>query len=234
MKTTGLRVVHTWAGIPFYDDKYPDEIAQKRLVNAVQGSLPELIDIVGDSEYVYETIQPSDDCYSSDAVEAIQRSFYQGTDRQVVGWRKGYVMDYRTLALREWNPNTIPPFFTIRFPKGVFIEPYRHASYAGYKSHEYVGDNLRFKELTGRGFIVGTHGHNISTVFDHPFSGQEVPREVLADFGIGSAQPLTVLFTKTPFDVLPYPVKRKLRYWAGEKRWPLRWLFSLVYNLLRA
>ena len=50
-------------GFYFYDDKYPDEVARERLIMAIHGSLGELMNIIGEVDYVLTTIQPSDDCY---------------------------------------------------------------------------------------------------------------------------------------------------------------------------
>src|SRR3990167_9405134 len=65
----GFRAVHTWGGIPFWDDKYDDKIAQERLLKTLEISLPELKNIVGDIKYVLVTIQPSDDMYLGDTYQ---------------------------------------------------------------------------------------------------------------------------------------------------------------------
>jgi hypothetical protein len=102
----------------------------------------------------------------------------------VIGWKKGYIMEYSTKKMAEYNPDTIPPFFTIRFPKDVFLDPIKHFRWIGpYRSHEYVSE-LGFKELEGRGFVVGTHGENISTTFDIPYRGAIINNEkVLLQIG---------------------------------------------------
>lgn len=58
-----LSVIHTFGGIPFYDDKYAEETAQERLLKTLKMSLPELKNIVGDADEVTVQIQPSDDMY---------------------------------------------------------------------------------------------------------------------------------------------------------------------------
>jgi hypothetical protein len=187
------------------------------------------------------TIQPSDDCYHDTAIDDIQWQFNKDSTLQVFGYKSGFVMDYGTTRLKEWNPKTTPPFYTIKFPRETFIDPFKHVKYTGpYKSHEYVKDYLKAKYVDGRGFLVGTHGENISTVFDHPYTGVEytadAKNDALAHFGLIDVQPLKLPFSlrRRAFNRLPYAVKRKLRFWAGEKKWVLRPLFSAVYNFLRA
>ena len=131
-----FKTVFTYSGVCFWDDKYPAEVAQARLASAVHGSLADLFEPIGVVDYVLMTIQPSDDCYHRRMVEQIQISFDMMPSVQALGFSKGYVMDYRTQEIREWNPTTIPPFFTIKFPTPIFIEPWKHLNYTGpYKSH---------------------------------------------------------------------------------------------------
>ena len=58
-----LSVVHTFGGIPFYDDKYSENTAQERLKRTLEISLPELKEIVDSANQVTVQIQPSDDMY---------------------------------------------------------------------------------------------------------------------------------------------------------------------------
>lgn len=171
-KIKGLATVFTYHGILFYDDKYPEDIATQRLFNTLRLSLPEIAPLITEDE-VYLTLQPSDDCYLSDSFERIQSEPYE--KHKSIGFTKGYIMNYNTLELAEYNPTTIPPFSTIMFPKEVFLDPYQHLKYTGpYQSHEYIKDHTNFKALEGRGFIVGCHGENISTGFNHNFQGNSL------------------------------------------------------------
>jgi hypothetical protein len=228
--------VHTFHGVCFWDDKYPDEVAQDRLLTSLHGSLAELTDIVGDVEEVYMTLQPSDDMYSEDAMSEIRHALEKKTV-QAAGFKQGYVINLQTKAIAEWNPKTNPPFFTIKFPRHVFLDPLGHFNYTGpYKSHEYVGDKLKYVTIENvRGYMVGTHGENISTVFDHPFRGADVSFINQDSFGVWSTPPLELEMTlrRVLFNKLSYKVKRKLRFLAGEKKWILRPIFSVVYNWLR-
>ena len=174
-------------------------------------------------------------------VEQIQSAFEKMPDIQALGFKKGFIMNYQTKELAEYNPKTNPPFFTIKFPTPVFIEPFKHIDFTGpYKSHEYLGDKLKLGLIEQRGFIVGTHLDNISTFFDHPFKGVTLESwlrdKVLEDFGLGEIGKLVIPFSlrKVVFAKLPHRFKRKLRYWAGEKNWLLRPFFATIYNILRA
>lgn len=168
--TKGLSVVFTYDGLCFYDDKYDNETACRRLSENLTKSLPYLKSHVEGADEVLMTIQPSDDIYMIDLIEKLKNLDFD----KVAGFTKGYIMNYNTKELAEYNPETIPPFFTIKFPVDVFLDPEKHFYYTGpYESHEYVKD-LGFKEIEGRGFIVGTHGENISTTWNIPFRGKMI------------------------------------------------------------
>lgn len=232
---TDLHTVHTFHGVCFWDDKYSDGIARDRLLTNLHDSLAELTDVIGEVDHVLMTIQPSDDLYAGWAMEKIQKAF-EDEQIQAVGFKHGYIINYQTKDIAEWNPATNPPFFTIKFPRHTFLDPLKHFDHTGpYKSHEYVGDKLRYIQLNDRGFMVGTHGENISTVFDHPFKGPWVTSDIQWDFGISLKPPLKLEMSRRRvlFNKLPYRVKRKLRYLAGEKQWVLRPVVEFLYNWLR-
>lgn len=234
LKSKGFEVVFTYAGVPFWDDKYPDDVARIRLIDALHGSMGSLINAIGECDYVYMTIQPSDDCYHKTVVNDIQEKGF--SDNWAVGFESGFIMDYKTMEVKEYNPETNPPFFTIKFERETFIDPLKHMKHIGpYKSHEYIGDFLKYLPLDGRGFLVGIHGFNISTVYDHPYAGLPYDNQVLRGFGLENVEPLKIKFSIRSwfFSKMPYRVKRKLRYWSGEKQWILRPLFALIYNILR-
>lgn len=231
-----FKTVHTFHGVCFWDDKYPDEVAHERLLVALHDSMGELLDPIGDAENVYMTIQPSDDCYHGQAVHAIHECFKKLPEYQALGYSQGYMMNYRTKELAEYNPSTNPPFFTIKFPKDIFIDPLKHAEYTGpYKSHEYVGDRLKYGSIPVRGFLVGTHGENISTVFNHPYRGRIIEKgpendKILKEFGLVNipAVHINLSLRKLILRKLPQRVQRKLRYLFGEK------FYNRLYNFLRS
>ena len=239
-----LRFVHTFSGIFFYDDKYEDAIAKDRLVMSLHGIIGEIVEVVGPADEVYETIQPSDDLYAGDTVERIHKVFADMPEVQACGFSRGYIMDYRTRELAEYNPHTNPPFFTIRFQKDDFINPLKHIEYLSikkdvgkykvgtpYPSHEYLGDALRYYIMPSRQFLVGIHGENISTVFNHPFRGNIIiEEEILERFGIKNAPKLIIQISwrKKLLSKLPHKWQKISRYIFGEK------IFNKLYNWLRA
>lgn len=241
-----FKTVHTFHGVCFYDDKYNDDEAKNRLVTSLHGSIGELLDVINDADTVLVTIQPSDDCYVANMISGMQRVFNELTHIQSLGFTKGYIMNYSTQELAEYNPSTNPPFFTIKFPKDIFIEPLKHAEYisikknvgkykAGtpYPSHEYVIDALNFGSINERGFIVGTHGENISTVFNHPFKGRSIngqeKYDILKRFGLLEVKKLELKTSlrKWILRQLPFKCQRMIRYWIGERIW------QNIYNFLR-
>lgn len=225
LEHTNLRLIMTYGGVCFWDDKYPDEEAQARLKLSLHRSLVDIMNQFGSYKTVLMTIQPSDDCYDQKAYEEFRRVLMT-TDAEVAGYRKGYVARYTTGEIAEYNPDTTPPFFTIKFPYEVFVDTMKHYTYTGpYKSHEYIGDKLKYVGLEGRGFLVGTHGENISTTFDIPYKGQDVPKEVFNQFGIKpNPIKLRLNIRRTVMSKLPYAVRRKLRYWFGEKLPVFKWI----------
>ncbi len=224
----GLDNVFTYTGLCFWDDKFEDKEAELRLAMSLHGAMQELVNHTDGAETIYMTIQPSDDCYSSDAVETIQRFFREFPDFQAMGFTKGYICDYTTKSLGEYNPKTNPPFYTIKFEKDVFLDSQRHMAYAPIKSHEYVGDHLKYAKCDVREFIVGCHGENVSTYFNHPYRGKDVSPEVFKEFGLENVPPIKINrgWKRTAFQKLPHKVQRKLRFWLGEK------FYAKIYDML--
>lgn len=185
----GLDVVHTYCGVMFWDDKYSDSDASQRLIEAFRETLPKLGSYCLNDSHIIMTIQPSDDMYHPQVVAETQKFFLNeyknaGTPQgkiypyQVFGYEKGYIMNYATKEIAEYNPDTTPPFYTILFPRDVFLDPEAHYKWIGpYKSHEYVGDHLAEIRIPERAFIVGTHGENISTVWTHPYKGRVLSKD---------------------------------------------------------
>ena len=238
-KIKEFKVVHTFSGVCFYDDKYEDSVARDRLMTAIHGAVGVLLDEIGDSTHVLMTIQPSDDMYCKGFVEHIQKGFEDNTYLQGIGFEKGYIVDYFTKEVSEYNPKTNPPFYTIKFDRESFTNPLKHFEFTGIKkaagkypigtpipSHEYVGLAVNYGVIAERGFMVGCHSENISTFYNHPFRGEEVKDIILADFGIENIPPLKLKFSlrKWILRKMPNSIRRKLRYWWSEK----------LYNWIRS
>lgn len=235
--------VFTYGGLCFWDDKYPDEEARDRLITALHKTLPVLLDVVEGEVRVL--LVPSDDIYDKHTVRRMNECFDANPKCQAAGFQRGYICNYNTKEVLEYNPNTNPPFFCARFPKDVFVDIYKHLDYISmkkdegkykkgtpYPSHEYIPN--AFSEMyffPDRGFLVGTHFENISTHFNHPFGGYRpyMQQVILEDFGIYDSPKLALPFSLRKWIIrrLPHKWQRKLRYWLGEK------LFQKVYNFIR-
>lgn len=225
---TEFKTIHTFSGICFYDDKYEHDIARTRLIDSLQGSMGELLDNIPDGNEVLMTIQPSDDIYHSNGVQAIQEAF-RDNDLDAVGFSSGYICDYLTKTVAEYNPETNPPFYTIKFTKDVFSDPLKHLEFTAIKqdvgkyrvgtpipSHEYpmYAFGKKYGIIKERGFLVGCHSDNISTFFNIPYKGKNVEEEILKNFGIYDVPRLKV--RKKLTRILPHKIRRKLRYWRSK------------------
>ena len=224
-----FKTVFTFSGICFWDDKYEYEIARTRLIDSLMGAMGDLLNYIPDGNEVLMTIQPSDDIYHSNGVQAIQDAF-KDNNLDAVGFSKGYICDYLTKTVAEYNPETNPPFYTIKFTKEVFSDPLKHLEFTSIKkdvnqykagtpipSHEYpiFAFGKRYGIIKERGFLVGCHSDNISTFFNIPYKGKNVDTETLKQFGIYD---IPVLKVKTNIGrvimrALPHKIRRKLRYW---------------------
>lgn len=217
-----FKTVFTYTGCPFWDDKYEDDIARDRLFWTLKDALPELMDAVGSPDNVIWMLQPSDDCYHAMTFASVKAEL-EKPEIDVVSFKHGYLCNYNTKEVLEYNPKTNPPFFAVKYPTKTFFDPGAHMNFTGpFKSHEYIGEKLRVGYFDARGFLVGTHGENISTHFNHPYGGAKIEgaekQELLHSFGLLDVPPL-----KLPFSIrkwimrhLPHQWRRKLRYWFGE------------------
>lgn len=228
-----FQTVFTYSGVCFWDDKYPDIVARDRLLTALHGSISGLLDVIGEADYVLMQIQPSDDIYIKHCIQGIQNIFKEVPKLQAVGFSSGYIMDYFTKELAEYNPTTNPPFVAIKFSRDVFIDPLKHIDWTAIKrdvgkykagtpcpSHEYYPDvfNKNYKTITERGFLVGTHSANISTCFNHPFKGRRIEgeekRKVLEDFNLYSTDCLKLEFSPKNWILKKMPnIRTKIYNW---------------------
>lgn len=227
-----FNVIFTYTGITFWDDKYPDDIARERLFHTLRLGLPELLDITADHENIIWLLQPSDDCYDRMTIESVKKAFENDSTMEAVSYTEGYLCNYNTLELLEYNPKTSPPFHAIKFPRQIFFDAGKHLTYISLKedvgqykkgtpcpSHEYLSKCLKTAFFKGRGFLVGTHGENVSTHWNHPYGGQKVSQEILKNFGLDVVEPLKLPLSlrKIIMRKLPYRWQRKLRYLIGER-----------------
>ena len=241
LQKESIRYAFTFHGICFYDDKYDDAVAKQRLTSNLHYTIGDLYNIIGEAETVIMMIAPSDDLYEKNVVETIQWMF-KTEEWQAIGFTKGYICNYKTKEVAEYNPLTNPPFYSIKFSRDVFTNPLKHIAYTSLKkdvgkykvgtplpSHEYVGDCLRYYQIDERGFMVGVHGENISTNWLIPYKGEEVKEffnrmNILLSFGITNMEDneLEQSGFKAPLRKrllfsLPYKWQRKIRYLVTEK-----------------
>lgn len=215
LSDTPIKFVFTYDGIMFWDDKYPNDKLRERL----EKTLPWVSRFCYKKDWVYLTIQPSDDMYYSKMVEDMQ--LFKPKYKMAIGYQEGYIINLHTKEMAEYNPDTNPPFYTIVFPQDIFLHPGKHYKYIGpYKSHEYIPEIFKYERINGRGFCVGCHGGNISTVFNHPFKGDKVEKDKLKLFGIEDSPPIEVrrsahllvrkILNKLPFNQLIRKIYHKI------------------------
>jgi hypothetical protein len=194
------RTIFTFGGLCFWDDKSRKFgiIKYDELYKRLKDTLPALKEIVGDAQYVYETILASDDMYHKEIIESIQEQPF-AYKRALIHWN-GYVYNQETGQLAEWKPlkGHLPTFYTIMYPADVFLDPKKHFEYLkGYKSHEDIEKIFNCIRLPDWRYCVTVHGKNISTgwkwhrdptkILKHPFRGKEIKEgkeEILKQFGL--------------------------------------------------
>ena len=181
MDKTGQPYIFTFHGLCFYDDKFKDE---ENLLRRLKATLPELK--LEKTQYIFETLQPSDDVYHLNAIKTIQE---QQSRQGAMVHQKGLIWNKQTQRLADWQPLTCPPFYTIIYPSEVFFDPQKHYDFVkGFKSHEDIPKLFDCVRLPDHGYCVLVHSKNISTNWYNPFRGKvyswEKGKEILKQFGI--------------------------------------------------
>lgn len=163
-----FKFVFTYGGIPIWDDKYKND----NLLERLHLILPQLKSYINGEQWVYETMQPSDDMYSSTAMEEINKQ--EPEKRGILSHFRGFILNKQTQRVAEWNPTTInPPFYTIMYPIEDFLDPVKHFNYfKNSKSHEDVIRLFNPIRLPDNRYCVLVHEKNISTNWWHPFRGK--------------------------------------------------------------
>ena len=230
MAKMDLACVFTFGGLCFWDDKYPDSIAGKRLKDNLEISMKELREKLGGimlgKKFVYETIQPSDDLYHKDAVEEIKKKEII-FDKQAMIFKNGYMHNTENRRVAEYNPTTNPPFYTLIYPVNTFFNPEKHIEYMrGFKSHEDILKLFDCIQLPDNKYCVVVHKKNISTNWQHPFRGKIYSIEegaiIMRRFGLEIGEMTTIKAKALDIKIL---TKRLI------KRYLLRVLIKLrLYN----
>ena len=163
----------------------------KTLRNRLNNTLGDIKETLKDKDYnwVYVSRIDSDDMFSKDFVAEVQsyRPF-----PGALTCRNGYVYNSLTDQLAYWKPKTNPPFHTIIFPKEEFLDADRYLQYfKSFRSHEDVPKCFHCQNLKDNGYCVLIHQNHISSLYNHPFKGEEIvdkeeKKSILDKFGLSS------------------------------------------------
>jgi len=148
--------------------------------------LPELRKLV-DAEYIYETNLDSDDMVHKNFTEIVLEHKFK--ERGALYCKDGFA--YNTEGrLAQWNNPISNQNYTIMFPREVYFNPEKRLEYLdGFNTHEQVPEKFEAEEMPKGMYCTTIHGKNISTVWEHPFRGEEFYYEdekinVLKEFGV--------------------------------------------------
>jgi len=166
------RRIMTFNGICIWDDK--KENSKQALLDSLTALLPELKEIVGKEDVKLINIA-SDDMYSDEVVASVKEQPFKA--RTALTHQLGYVYSISD-RLAEWNPTTNPPFYTLMYPNEDFLNPEKHYKFLeGFRSHEDIVKVFNPIRMPDRRYCVLVHDTNISTIWEHPFRGQEIYNE---------------------------------------------------------
>ena len=216
VEAEGLRVRSTFCGLPYHDDKF-DGGLRNRVMNAarvvrtcwrrksargglkalrrmfadVNGTLPGRVErmlcVVEGAEKVLLTRLDSDDCLREDAVAKIQSTDFD----EALMMGNGYLYGVPSGKLAKLEPETCPPFFTLRMDGETFSNPLKFRAFWGdYRSHEDAPRVWGPHYLENGFYCVTTHDPklHISGQWQHPFRGRDIigaeREEILKRFGL--------------------------------------------------
>jgi hypothetical protein len=134
-------------------------------------------------DWVCEVNLDSDDMVSHDFTEVLKsKTPFEG---QAFNLQKGYMMEIGEVTrLAEWNNPISMSIYAIVYPTKVFLDPKEHWLYqrgninsqalTSLNSHEQIPQIFK-SELLPDGMFCCLYNHwNISTLWNHPFRGQEI------------------------------------------------------------
>jgi hypothetical protein len=181
LKSIEYNFCFTFNGQPYWDDRGDNSDLKQRLsedLALLRGFI---------KENVYFTVLDSDDCFKANMVESIKNIKFRENYAIIV--KKGYCLHENELY--KWNPKTNPPFYTIMFPKDIFLDKKNNISYWNYfKSHEDIPKIFKTKLLPNYMYLTLMHSLNRSTKNPkngiHPYIGKKVydKEKILNNFGI--------------------------------------------------
>jgi hypothetical protein len=162
-----LNYVITFDGQIMYDDRAEEN--NKTLIERTKLSLKS---IPIKTDYIYEVHFDSDDMVHRKFVETIKDKPFK--ERGALFMRDGYVYDPAGKMAKWYNPKA-QQNYVIMYPKDIYLDAEKRYEYQnGFKSHEDIPDKFNAEELPVGMYCSLIHGLNISTIWNHPFMGEEI------------------------------------------------------------
>ena len=185
IKNAGLKYILTFDGVMMWDDR--GLFHNKDLKERMEKSLSVIKGQLEPAEYIFKTDLGSDDIFSKEALEEIQKQ--EPKLRGALYYLNGYVLDMVNMRLADWNRPTPCSKYTIMYPCDIFFDAEKHLEYVkGLESHEFIPKVFDAVRLPDKRYMAGVHRANISTTWENQMRGQEYgdidKREILKNFGI--------------------------------------------------
>jgi len=172
LKSINYNFVFTYNGQPYWDDRASNDTLEERLSKDL-----EVIKNYCKDDWVYLTVFDSDDIFRKDVIDIIQSK--EPKERKAIIFENGYVLNHDTGERAEWNPLTNPPFYTIIYPKDIFLNAKEKLKYdKPFTTHEDVPKIFNCVKITERAYSYVIHGKNKSTRWDHSFKGKIVDEKI--------------------------------------------------------
>lgn len=180
-----IKHIFTYDGIMMHDDRGLNH--NKDLKERMAKSLAFVRGQLEPSEWVYKTDLGSDDMFSAEALEEIQK-----VEPKVNGatyYFNGYILDMENMRLAEWNRDSSCSKYTVIYPYETFFDAEKHLKYVeGLVSHEYIPKVFNATKLPDGRYMCGVHQGNISTTWENKFRGKQFndleKQVILKRFGI--------------------------------------------------
>ncbi len=180
---SGIPNIMSFNGTMFLQDKaiWHNTDLQERLKKC----LPTLKEFIGDADYVYETNLDSDDTLHRKFSEIVQN--YKPKKNGALYMQKGFV--YHTQGrVADWFNPVSQQNYTIMFPSKTYLDAKKRLEYLdGFNTHEQIPTKFEAQKMPDGLYCSIIHGSNISTVWQHPFMGEEkyyedVKQDIIKDF----------------------------------------------------
>lgn|SRR3990167_1180151 len=180
-----LQNIMSFNGIMMTDDKVIE--SNNTLKERLEAVLPNVKKAVGDADYIYETNLDSDDMVHTDFSKLVQGEKFR--DKGALYCKKGFAYNIQDRLAHWLNPESNQNY-TIMFPQEDYFNAEKRIDYLNnLSSHEQVPKKFDAKQMPDGMYCTVIHGTNISTIWNHPFMGEEIPYEdekqaILKEFGV--------------------------------------------------